>query len=148
MAREFEIDGLNLAIPHGNGFTNRTEAFDVATIVVATVRLGVHVKVFLVDWEDRQSERDLVVVADGNTRQCGLTGTDHVEVRGDEMDQVAQRRYRMATVWVVRQNRPARRSAFRGDDPIVTTDVVAGINVLLFCDCLFNAVKRDGCLCE
>ena len=79
----------------------------------------VDVEVLLVDREDRQAERDPLVVTDRDARQRRLARADHVQPGRHEMREVAQRRHALGAVRVVGEDRPPARGAPPGDRPVV-----------------------------
>ena len=80
-------------------------------------------QIFLVDFEDGQSEGDPVVVADGDAWQRRLTATDHVEIGRGQMRDVAQRRYAVCAMRIVGEYGATGRRSSGGNRPIVATDV-------------------------
>jgi hypothetical protein len=72
--------------------------------------------------KDGQAEGDLAVVADGNAGQRRLAGTDHVEPRGHQMSDVAQRRHGVGPVRIVGEYGPARAGARRRHHPVVAAE--------------------------
>ena len=79
----------------------------------------IEVEILLIDAEDREAERDALVVANGDAGQGRFAGADDVEPRRHEVRDVAQRRHGVAAVGVVGEHGLAALGAGRCDDPVV-----------------------------
>ena len=115
------------AILHAHGIAKGTERLLRATIAIRTVRRieVVHVQVFAVDAEDREPPRGMLVVADGHTGNTRLPTADHVPPRCFQVYEIAERRHRNRTVWIVGDERLAARGARPADHPVVALQAVA-----------------------
>jgi hypothetical protein len=64
-------------------------------------------------------------VANRDARQRRLARANDVETRRDEMGRISQRRNRMTTVWIAREDCAAGARALRRDWPVVAARVRA-----------------------
>ena len=102
---KFQGNGLSLAALDSDAFLDFSKRLHIAPIQVAAAGLLVDIEVFLIDGKDRETEGDLVVMADGNAGQGGLACADDIDTRSVQVRDIAQRRHRVAAVWIIRQNR-------------------------------------------
>ncbi len=119
---EGEFDVAGRAAFHLDGLTDDLHVLPAAAIAVLAWVGGVglvDVEVFLIAGENRETEGDRLVVADGNPRQGGLTGADDIQARRAQLHDVAQRRNAQGPMGIVGQNRPTAGRARRGDHPVV-----------------------------
>src|SRR6185503_4079472 len=77
------------------------------------------VDVLLVHAHDRQSERDAIVMPDGDARTAWLTRANDVPTRTDKMRDVANRGVRDGAVRIIREDRLAARGFLSAHHPIV-----------------------------
>src|SRR6516162_8168037 len=80
---------------------------------------GLDVEILLVDSENGEAPGDLLVVARGDARQCGLDGANDIPTRGAEVDDIAQRGLRDHAMRIVGEHWLAARGESAGHRPIV-----------------------------
>ncbi len=130
MAREAQLD---LACPfplHLDRLANEFHVLPSVAIAILVGVLGIGLvdeEILLIDGEDREAKRDLVVVPDRDARQSRFARPDHREAGCVEMHDVAQRRHAMSPMGIVRQDRTARHRVAWRNCPVVRADIGDGI---------------------
>ena len=107
---------------HGNRLADDRHRLPCACISVARGigRVGlVDVQILLVDREDREAPRPVLVVPDRYARQRGLTRPDHIPARGDKVNPVAEGWQLDRPMRVVGHDRGPREGTLRRDHPVV-----------------------------
>src|SRR6185436_15466981 len=126
VVRVLEPNDFRLLALYPYGVDDRLDGLPPAVVAVAARRgnrfarrdlLDIHI--LLVHANNRQPERDAIVMADRHARARGLPGADDVPARTYEVRDIADGRMRDRAMWIVRENRLAASRLLSAHDPVV-----------------------------
>ena len=103
------------------------------------------VQILLVEAENSESPGDVLVVAEGDSRQARFAGANDIPSRSDEMNHVAQRGQREYAVRVIGKQRLAARGQRAGDRPVVASlaRLAGELDALVAADQILEQIGRE-----
>src|SRR5262249_23649742 len=123
MAREFQFD-FDRRLPfHRYGFVLNGDTHPSIRRLVLQRILRIEVlkiQILLIDAEDCESPRDVLIVAQSNSWQPRFARANHIPPRCDQMDDIAQRWQSNYSMRIIGQDRLASRCQLSRDRPVIT----------------------------
>ena len=126
VARVLERDPAGCLALYGNRFRDGAHRFPRALVLILRWVRGVgpvDVQVLAVGLEDGKSPRAMIVVADRDTGDHGLTASDHIPAWRVQVHEIPERGSRQTAVWIIGHQRAAAEGALAAHHPVVAPDV-------------------------